>query len=90
MACDPNSTVVPSSAYEPSSMFVPSSVMVYSSDDDSEDENPPLPAHLPLDESFEPKPAPTPLLPRWVHSTREVAGDLVSDHSDQHQTHSQF
>jgi hypothetical protein len=70
LACEPNSMVVSSSACEPSSRFVPSSVLVSSSDDDSEDENPPPHAYLPLDESFEPEPAPTPPLPRWVHSTR--------------------
>jgi hypothetical protein len=81
---------VPSSACEQSSTFVPSFVpiLVSSSDDDSEDENPPLPSHLPLDESFEPEPAPAPQLPRWFHSTREVASDLVRDPLDQRQTHS--
>jgi transposase InsO family protein len=69
LAYEPNLTVVPSLVCEPYSMFVPSSVLVSSSDDDSEDENPPSPAHLPLDESFEPEPPPTPPLPRWVHST---------------------
>jgi hypothetical protein len=56
LACEPISTIVPSSACDPSSVFVSSSVpiLVSSSDDDSEDENPPLPAHLPQDESFEP------------------------------------
>jgi hypothetical protein len=56
----------------------------------SEDENPPLPAHLPPDESIEHEPTPTPSLPRWVHSTQEAVGDLVGDPSYQHQTHSQF
>jgi len=56
-------------ACEPSSMFVPSYDLVSSSDDDSEDENPPLPAHPPPDESFEPEPTPAPSLLRWVHST---------------------
>jgi hypothetical protein len=79
---------VPSSACEPSLAFVPSYDLVSSSDDDSEDENPPPPAHPPPDESFEPEPAPTPSLPRWVRSTREVASDLVGDPSDQHRTHS--
>jgi hypothetical protein len=37
-----------------------------SSNYDNEDENPPLPTHLPLDESIEIEPAPTPLLLRWV------------------------
>jgi hypothetical protein len=36
------------------------------------------------------KPAPAPLLPRWFRLTREATGDLVSDPSDQYQTHSQF
>jgi hypothetical protein len=63
-------------------------VLVSSSDDDSEDENPPPPAHPPLDESFEPEPALAPPLPRCVCSTREATGDLVSDPSDQHRTHS--
>jgi hypothetical protein len=52
LAYDPSSTIVPSSAYEPSSTFVPSCDLVSSSDDDNEDENPPLPSHPPLDESF--------------------------------------
>ena len=92
LACKPNSVVVPSSACEPSSAFVPSSVMVSSSDDDSEYENPPLSAHLPPDESFEPEPAPSlaPPFLRWVCSTREVVGDFVGDPSYQHQTCSQF
>jgi hypothetical protein len=59
LVCEPNSTIMPSSAYNPYSVFVPSSIsiMVYSSNDESEDENPPLPAHLPPYESFEPEPA---------------------------------
>jgi hypothetical protein len=69
LACEPNSAIVPSSTCDPSSTFVPSFVpiLVSSSDDDSEDENPPPHAHLPQDESIEPKPAPS--LPRWVCST---------------------
>jgi hypothetical protein len=92
MACEPNSVFVPSSSCKTSSMFVPSSVpiLVSSLDDDNEGENPPPPAHLPPNESFEPEPTPTPSLPRWVHSTQEVAGDLVSDPSDQRQTSSYF
>jgi hypothetical protein len=59
LACEPNLTIVPSLTCKPSLAFVPSSfpILVSSSDDDSEDENPPPPAHLPPDESFEPKPA---------------------------------
>jgi hypothetical protein len=70
-ACDPSSTIVPSSACEASSKFVPSSIpiLVSSSDDESEDENTPPPTHLPLDESFESKPTPTPLIPIWVRLT---------------------
>ena len=72
--------------YVPS--FVP--IMFSSSDDDSEDENPPPPTHLPPNESFELEPTPVSLLPRWVCSTQEAAGNLVSDPSDQRWTHSQF
>jgi hypothetical protein len=92
LADEPNSAIVPSSACEPSSMFEPSSVpiLVSSSDDDSEDENPPLPSHPPPDESFEPKPEPVPPLPRWFCSTQEVVDGLVGDLSDQCQTRSQF
>jgi hypothetical protein len=80
------------SAYEPSSTFVPSSVPILVSylDDDSEDENPPSHALLPPDDSIEPEPTPTPPLPSWVHSTREEAGDLVGDPSDQCRKCSQF
>jgi hypothetical protein len=104
LICEPNSVIVPSSAHETSSMFMPSlacepsstfvpsfvPILVSSLDDDSEDENPPPPAHLPLDESFESEPASPPPLPRWVRSTQEASGDLVSDPSDQRQTHSYF
>ena len=68
LAYEPNLAIVPSSACEPSSPFVPSYDLVYSSDDDNEDENPPLPTHPPPYES-EPEPTPTPSLPRWVRST---------------------
>jgi hypothetical protein len=87
LSCEPNSMVIPSSACEPSSMFVPSYDLVSSSDDDSEDENPPIPAHSPPDESFAHEPTPAPPLPRWVRSTREAVGNLVGDPLDQHQTH---
>jgi hypothetical protein len=81
---------VPSSTYEPSSLFVPSYVpiLVSYSNDDSEDENPPPPSHLPPDESIEPEPTPTPPLPIWVRSTREVVGDLIGDPSYQHHKNS--
>ena len=75
LACKPDSTIVPSSS---SSKFLdrfPTPI----SDDDSEDENPPSPAHVPPI-------APTPILPRWVRSTCEVAGDLPSDPRDQRRT----
>jgi hypothetical protein len=54
LSCEPNSTIMPSSACEPSSTFVPSSILILASSsyDDSEDENPPAPAHLPPDESI--------------------------------------
>jgi hypothetical protein len=60
---------VASSACEPSSVVVPSSIPILdsSSDDESEDENPPLPAAIPPDESFEPEQELVPPLPRWVH-----------------------
>jgi hypothetical protein len=92
LACEPNSAVVPSSAYEPSSTFLPYFVptLVSSSDDESEDDNPPPPTDIPPDESFEPEQALVPLLPRWVRSTREAAGDLIGDPSDQRRTCSQF
>jgi hypothetical protein len=69
LACEPNSMVVPSSAYEPSSTFVPCSDLISSSDYDSEDTNPPLPAYPRPDESFELEPTLAPLLSRWVCST---------------------
>jgi hypothetical protein len=84
--------IVPSSACDPFSMFVISYVpiLVSSSYDNSEDENPPLPTHLPSYDSFELEPTLSPQLPRWVHSTQEEVGDLVSYPSDQHWTDSQF
>jgi hypothetical protein len=92
LACEPSFAFVPSSTCEPSSTSVPSFVciLVSSSDNDSEDENPPSPAQVPRDESIEPEPTPLPPLPRWVRSTRETTGDHVSDPSDQRQTRSQF
>jgi hypothetical protein len=84
LACKPNLVFVPSSAREPSSTFMPSSIptLIYSSDVDNKYENTPPPAHLPLYESIEHEPAPPPLLPRWVCSTREAVGDLVADPLD--------
>jgi hypothetical protein len=49
LSCEPNSAFVPSSARDPS--FGP--ILVYSTNDDSEDESPPLPAHLPPDDSID-------------------------------------
>ena len=49
--------------------------------DDSEDENPPPPSHVP-------QIALAPILPRWVHSTCEAACDLLGDPRYQRQTHS--
>jgi hypothetical protein len=43
--------------------------MVSYLDDDSEDENPPPPSHLPLNESIEHEPALVPPLPIWFRST---------------------
>jgi hypothetical protein len=90
--CEPNSMFVPSSTYQPSSTFVPSSspIMVSSLVDDNEDEHPPLPTHLPPNESIEHEHAPAPSLLRWVCSTHEATGDLEDDPLEQHQTHSQF
>jgi hypothetical protein len=66
-------------AYDPSSI----PILVSSLDDENEDENPPLPSHLPLDESIEHEPAPVPILLRWVHSTQEATSDIVGDPRDQ-------
>ena len=90
LACEPNLAGVPSLACEPDSAIVPSSSSSSSFldrfptpvfDDDSEDENPPPPTHVPPI-------APAPILPLWVRSTSEVAGDLVGDPRDQRQTRS--
>ena len=79
LACKPDSAIVPSSS---SSNFLDSFPTLVS-DDDSEDENPPRPTHVPPI-------ALAPILPRWVRSTCEVAGDLAGDPRDQHRTRSQF
>jgi hypothetical protein len=66
-------------------------ILVYSYlDDDSEDENPPPPTHLPLDESIEHEPAPIPPFFNWVHSTREATSDIFGDPLDQCRTRSKF
>ena len=83
LAYDPNLAGVPSLACEPDSTIVPSSsssnfldrfpTLVF--DDDNEDENTPPPARVPPI-------APAPMLPRWVCSTCEVAGDFCGDPRD--------
>jgi hypothetical protein len=71
LACEPNLVIVSSSTCKPSSTFVssPIPILVSSSEDDNDDENTPLLAHLPLDEFIEHEPTPTPLIPIWVRST---------------------
>eukprot|EP00253_Pinus_taeda_P011894 PITA_11894 len=75
------------SAYEPSSAHVPplfiSSTFehISSSDDESEDDNPPPPSQ---------DPPSAPSLPKWVQATRNAAGDLACDPTDQRRTRSQF
>ena len=68
LAYEPNLAGVPSFPCELDSVIVPSSTSNFLdrfptpvSDNDSEDENPPPPSHVPLVE-------PAPMLPRWVHS----------------------
>ena len=79
LACEPDSVIVPSSSSSKFLDWFPTLV----SNDDSEDENPPPPAHVPLI-------TPALMLPRWVRSTCEAAGDIASDLRDQRRTHSQF
>ena len=90
LACKPNLAGVPSLACEPDSTIVPSSsssfldkfpTLVF--DDDSEDENSPPPAHVPPI-------APAQVLPQWVRSTFEAASDLADDPRDQRHTRSHF
>ena len=90
LACEPNLAGVPSLACEPDSTIVPYSTSNFLDrfptpffDDDSEDENPAPPTHVPPITL-------APILPRWVCSTCEVAGDLAGDPRDQCRTHSQF
>ena len=91
LACEPNLAGVPSFTCEPDSTIVPSSSSssfldrfpTLVSDDDSEDENPPPPVHVPPI-------APAPILPLWVRSTCEAAGDIASDPRDQRRTRSQI
>ena len=90
MAYEPNLAGVPSLACEPDSAIMPSSSSSSNfldmfptpvSDDDSEDENPPPPSHVPPI-------ALAPILPRWVCSTCEAAGDHAGDPRDQRRTRS--
>ena len=77
LACEPNWAFASSSTYKPESTYVPfssSSLDNTPSDVDKDDENPRPSTRVPL---------PTPQLPRWVRSTREVVGNLVSDPTDQ-------
>ena len=81
---------MPSSVYDPDLTIVPSSSSLLdntpscsSSDTNSDNENPPPP--IP---PLAPAPPTTSQLPRWVHSTREVVGDLASAPTDQRQTRS--
>ena len=72
-------TIVPSSSSSNCLDRFPTLVF----DDDREDENPPPPAHVPPI-------ALAPILPLWVRSTCEVAGDLPGDPRDQRRSRSQF
>jgi hypothetical protein len=49
-------------------MFVPFSIpnIVSFLDDDGEDENPPIPTHIPIDDSIEHGPTQIPFPPKWV------------------------
>eukprot|EP00253_Pinus_taeda_P014665 PITA_14665 len=75
------------SVYEPSSADVPplsipsTSESISSADDNSEDDNPPPPSQ---------DPPSAPQLPKWVCATRDVAGALVGDPTDQRRTRSQY
>jgi len=66
LECEPNSTIIPPFPCEPSPTFVPLSlpILVSSSNDDTEDENPPLPYKIPRDKPIEHEPAPTPQRPK--------------------------
>ena len=76
LPCEPDLAYVPPLSLSSILYSIPSS-----SDDDSEDDNPPPPREIvPY----------TPPLPRWVHSTRDVAGSLASDPADRRHKHSLF
>eukprot|EP00253_Pinus_taeda_P017794 PITA_17794 len=80
-ACEPSPADVPplpiSSTFEE----------ISSSDDESEDDNPPPPSQ---DHPSAPSAPSAPSLPRWVRTTRDAAGDLAGDPTDQRRTRSQF
>jgi hypothetical protein len=71
---------VPSLTYDPFSMIVPSSIpnfstnahiLVSSSNENNDNENPPMPAHLPPIGSIEQQLALASEFPRWIcHNTR--------------------
>ena len=65
----------------PSLSILSTSENISSDNDDSEDDNAPPPSQ---------DPPSAPSLPKWVHATRDAAGDLASDPTDQHRTCSQF
>jgi hypothetical protein len=93
----PNSMLVPSSmnVSYPFPYFAPNFstrtpiLIYYSTWDNREYENPSLPTH-PLVDSIEHETTPIPQLARWVYTTQEVVGDLVTDPSNQHHIHSKF
>jgi hypothetical protein len=75
---DPSLRFVPSSSCNPSLVSVPYSIphfcyndlnLVYSLDYDSEDENPPLPTHLPPIGFIEHEPPVAQQLPKWTLTT---------------------
>ena len=74
LACEPDSTIVPSSSSNFLNRF-PTPVF----DDDNEDENPPPPAHVPPI-------APTPIPPQWVrsHVKQLVILSVILEINDEH------
>ena len=84
MACNLDSTYVPSSTCKPDLADVSSSYSLLDNTPpnnysyiNSDDENPPTP--IPPIAST---PSTTPQLPQWVHSTQEVIGVIVGDPID--------
>lgn len=80
MACNPDSTYVPSS----SSSLDNTPSLVTCIDDDNDNENPPLPSPIP---SLAPIPLPMPHIPWWVYFSHEDTSDLVYDPRDEFWTH---